>query len=36
MIYYFYLNWMDNRFQGSDSVENGGMFSREKIQTITQ
>lgn len=27
---------MDNRFQGPDSVENGGMFSREKIQQITQ
>lgn len=27
---------MDNRFQGPDSIENGGMFSREKIQQITQ
>lgn len=27
---------MDNRFHGPDSVENGGMFSREKIQQITQ
>jgi len=27
---------MDNRFQGPESVENGGMFSREKIQQISQ
>jgi hypothetical protein len=27
---------MDNRFQGAEGVENGGMFSREKIQQISQ
>ena len=27
---------MDNRFQGADTVENGGMFSRDKINQITQ
>ena len=27
---------MDNRFQGGESIENGGMFTREKINQITQ
>lgn len=30
--------WMDNRFLvgRNDSVENGGMFTREQIQQLTQ
>jgi hypothetical protein len=27
---------MDNRFQGGETIENGGMFTREKINQITQ
>jgi hypothetical protein len=27
---------MDNRFQQSAPIENGGMFTREQIQQLTQ